>query len=88
MKSARNNFRAKIALSFGPTCHKARDISTALCSSLNADARVLSKSLESNDARYPRLIIQIGTHNITDLRASINTHLRLINMAHLSMLET
>lgn len=88
MKSARNNFNAEIAFSFDSACPKARDISTALYSSLNADSRVLSKSLDCNGTEYSRLIIQIGTRDIKDLRASINTHLRLINMAYLSILET
>jgi tRNA threonylcarbamoyladenosine modification (KEOPS) complex Pcc1 subunit len=88
MKSARSNCRVTIVFSFDSSCPKAWDISTSLCSSLNADARVLSKILDNNGTAHSRLIVQIGSHDIKDLRASINTDLRLINMAHLSILET
>ncbi|HEY7573186.1 MAG TPA: KEOPS complex subunit Pcc1 [Nitrososphaeraceae archaeon] len=88
MKSARNNCSAKIVFSFDSSSPIAGDISASLCSSLNADAGVLVKSLDSNRTEHSRLMVQIGTHDIKALRASVSTYLRLINMAYLSILET
>ncbi len=88
MKSGYRNFKTEITFSFDPNCPKSDDIAKSLCSSLKSDTRSESMSTESKVvARDSKLLIQICTTNIADLRARVNTNLRLINMAYLSILD-
>jgi len=85
MKSACNIYKTEITISFDHNCSKSQDIVNAIYSSVNADAQFESSSTEIKTTSDSKLIIQVSTQNIADLRALINTNLRLINMAYLSI---
>jgi tRNA threonylcarbamoyladenosine modification (KEOPS) complex Pcc1 subunit len=55
---------------------------------LKSDTRSESTNTENKFVvRDSKLLIQISTTNIADLRACVNTNLRLTNMAYLSILD-
>jgi len=85
MKSACKIYKTEITISFDLNCSKSQDIVNAIYSSVNADAQFESSSTEIKTTSDSKLIIQVSTQNIADLRALINTNLRLINMAYLSI---
>ena len=88
MKSIYRNFKTEMTFSFDPVCPKSDDIAKSLCLSLKSDTRSDSTNTVSKFAvRDSKLLIQISTTNIADLRACVNTNLRLTNMAYLSILD-
>lgn len=88
MKLVCKNFRTKVYFSFEPKCAASAHIAKSICSSLKFDTKVVSACTKSEvSASDSKLLVEIATTDLSDLRAYLNAYIRLINMAYLSLLD-
>ena len=78
------NYKARIQLSFKTSAHKSTLIAKSIYAALNADTKFSSDSgaITRISIHIPNLFIEIEADDISSLRATTNSYLRLANVSY------